>query len=138
MPPQSFHVGFCAISFVFCKTILRVGSVRFHHHAVPRHLGQNARGGYGKAPAVPLYNGAVRHRKPLDRQSIHQAEICTQGQTFHRTRHRQMSGPQNVEPVYFFHGSHSYGTHRLFTLQKSQEPAFPFCCGQLLGIVQTG
>lgn len=108
------------------QTVLRVGSVRFRHHAVPRHLGQNAGGSYGEAPAVPLYNGAVRHRKPLDRQSIHQAEICTQGQTFHRTRHRQMSGSQNVEPVYFFHGSHSYGTHRLFTLQKSQKQAFPF------------
>ncbi len=104
------------------ETVLRVLVVQFQHVRVPRHFGNDGRGGdleHGLISTDHGPHGYGEIRAPI---SVHQGEVRLDGKLRNRPAHRRKSGLENVHPIDFFHvgpaNAPSHGTFRYALCQS--------------------
>lgn len=134
MPRQQSEMLGRAVALVGEKIIFRIRAMVFGHHAIPRHLGDNRRGGDRLGKAIARDDGSLWNRHEGNRQRVKQEKVRDEGHRRDCPSHSQTGGFQNIDLVDFLFARGADPDDAGFRCDRRiQTVALRF--GQLLGIV---
>ena len=87
------------IALVFFKGVLGVAFGHFNHIMISGDLGQDGRGGNGRAFPVSLHHRFVGGRDAVGAVAVDQRQVRGNGQAVNGPLHGQHPGVQNIEGV---------------------------------------
>ena len=100
-PRDGFEVIGGGVALVTIEPVARIAAVEVEHLAVPRDLGDDRRGGNGRAAPVAVQHTALRHRQIRDAERVDQHDVGQRRELQHGTLHRAQRRLMDVDAVDF-------------------------------------
>jgi hypothetical protein len=122
-----------SIAFMFCEVIFGVLLMILFHHSVSGDLGYDRSAGNGEAQLVAsgyssLWNGTLGQSYPVNDE-----EVWLPGQPFHRLRHSQLGGFEDIDGVNHLGRNDANADSQSF-LVNQVEQGFPSLGVQFLAV----
>lgn len=132
---ESLQVGFGAVGFVLGKPIARILALQRKTEMVARHFRDNRGATDKQASGIAFDNRPMRHRQPLNRQTVNKGKRRSLRQRFKCAPHRQMGGIQDIQRIDFFRRGNTHAAAD-FRMRGQHFPEFfPLFFRKLFGIV---
>ena len=98
-----------SVALMILQSVGGVKRGEFRHGAIPRDLGDDRRGGDGRAARVAIDNGEFRAGETGFLIAVDQAQVRLHPKSFDRAAHRKQAGAKNIMRLDFLDGRDADG-----------------------------